>query len=99
VHVFVAALTHLYEMGQTFVAALYGSPTDPKSKYAHDVRNQAAVLALEGVLSVHEAVLNSEAARLVVWFVRKKRISSISTDSVVRVCRKLSVCFQITALP
>jgi glycosyltransferase involved in cell wall biosynthesis len=64
VHVFVAALTHLYEMGQTFVAALYGSPTDPKSKYAHDVRNQAAVLALEGVLSVHEAVLNSEAARL-----------------------------------
>lgn len=64
VHVFIAALTHMYEAGTKFTAAIYGSPTDPKSVYAHDVRNQAAVLALEGVLSVHEGVQNDEAARL-----------------------------------
>ncbi len=64
VHVFIGALTQLYEAGVTFTAAIYGSPTDPKSMYAHDVRNQAAVLALEGVLSVHEAVSNDEAAKL-----------------------------------
>jgi glycosyltransferase involved in cell wall biosynthesis len=64
VHVFIGALTQLYEAGVTFTAAIYGSPTDPKSMYAHDVRNQAAVLALEGVITVHEAVSNDEAAKL-----------------------------------
>lgn len=64
VHVFTAALTHMYEAGTQFVAGIYGSPTEPNSKYAHDVRNQAAVLALEGVLSVHEGVTNAEAAKL-----------------------------------
>lgn len=64
VHVFISALTKMYEAGTAFTAAIYGSPTDPKSKYAHDVRNQAAVLALEGAITVHEGVTNEVAAEL-----------------------------------
>ncbi len=64
VHLFVSALTKMYESGEVFKAAIYGSPTDPRSKYAHDVRNQATVLATEGVLSVHDGVTNDDAAKL-----------------------------------
>ncbi len=64
VHVFISALTQMYEAGTAFTAAIYGSPTEPGSKYAHDVRNQAAVLALEGAVTVQEGVTNEVAAGL-----------------------------------
>ena len=54
----------MYEEGTQFVAPITGSPKEPNSKYAHDVRNQAAVLALEGIITVHDGVTNDDAARL-----------------------------------
>ncbi len=58
VDVFVKALERLHEQGVEFTADIVGDPTDPKSNYAHDVRNAAATLALEGVIIMHPSVPN-----------------------------------------
>lgn len=64
VEVFIGALQLLHDAGEVFSAEIVGNPTDPGSNYAHDVRNLAAPLALEGIISMREAVKNQEAADL-----------------------------------
>ncbi|HUO50635.1 MAG TPA: GtrA family protein [Candidatus Paceibacterota bacterium] len=62
VDVFVRALDQLHETDVGFFADIVGDPTDPKSDYAHDVRNLVSPLVLEGVAAMHGGVTN-EAAR------------------------------------
>ncbi|MDR3570877.1 MAG: glycosyltransferase family 4 protein [Candidatus Pacebacteria bacterium] len=64
VDVFVRALNTLHEQGVAFVADIVGAPTEERSKYAHDVRNDAAALALEGTINMHPAVPNDAARDL-----------------------------------
>ncbi|HEV3245166.1 MAG TPA: glycosyltransferase family 4 protein [Candidatus Paceibacterota bacterium] len=64
VDVFVEALEKLHDQGVEFSADIVGDPTDPKSKYAHDVRNLAGPLALEGIVAMHPAVTNEKARDL-----------------------------------
>ncbi len=61
---FVRALGLMHEQGVQFSADIIGDQTDPRSSYAHDVRNLAAPLALEGTLLVHPAVTNEKARDL-----------------------------------
>src|SRR5665213_57110 len=64
VDTFVRALEQLHEQTVPFSAQIVGDPTDPRSNYAHDVRNLASPLCLEGVLSMHPAVTNDAARDL-----------------------------------
>ena len=64
IDVLVEALAALHEENISFHADIYGTPTDPKSNYAHDVRNAMAPLSLEGVLQLHEAVPNDQTPAL-----------------------------------
>lgn len=64
VEVFVQALEKLRAAGISFTADIVGDPTDPRSEYAHEVRNIAASLALEGVIKMHPSVTNTKARDL-----------------------------------
>jgi glycosyltransferase involved in cell wall biosynthesis len=64
VDTFVRALDMLHEQGTSFAATIVGDPTETKSKYAHDVRNLAAAMCLEGVLTMQPAVTNDQAREL-----------------------------------
>ncbi|HTR18382.1 MAG TPA: glycosyltransferase family 4 protein [Candidatus Paceibacterota bacterium] len=64
VDTFVRALKLLQEQGASFWADIIGDPTEAGSKYAHDVRNLATVLSIEGMLSMRGAVTNQEARDL-----------------------------------
>lgn len=63
-HIFIAALKKLQEKEISFVARIYGEPTDAASAYAADVRRQAGSLVSAGILTMHSAVTNAEAANL-----------------------------------
>ncbi len=64
VDVFVKALELLQEQGVQFTADIIGDPTESTSKYAHDVRNLAAPLALKGAVTMRGAATKEEAAQL-----------------------------------
>jgi glycosyltransferase involved in cell wall biosynthesis len=64
VDTFVRALEALHERRVSFAATIVGDPTEKKSKYAHDVRNLASAMALEGVVSMRAGVTNTEARDL-----------------------------------
>lgn len=64
VDAFVGALEKLHGQGMRFHADIIGSPTEPASEYAHDVRNLAAPLSLDGVITMRAAVPNDEAREL-----------------------------------
>lgn len=59
--VFIRALDMLHEQGVPFSATIVGDPSDPASKYSHDVRNLASPLALDGVLSMRPGVTQEKA--------------------------------------
>jgi len=61
---FVRALNSLHEKGIAFSATIIGDPTDPKSNYAHDVRNSASALALDGTIAMRPGVTNDAAREL-----------------------------------
>lgn len=62
--VFVEALEKLHERQLDFKADIVGSPSKGKESFAHDVRNLGATLALEGKLTVQEAVSHEKVAEL-----------------------------------
>lgn len=59
--VFVRALDLLSREEVSFSADIYGDPTPGHEKFAHDVRNEAAVLALSGALLMHPGVPHEKA--------------------------------------
>ena len=61
---FVRALEALHEKGIVFHADIVGDPSEPQSKYAHDVRNLAAPMALEGIVTVEKSVTNEQSREL-----------------------------------
>lgn len=62
--VFIKALELLQEQGMSFTGAIVGDPSQGNSNYAHDVRNLAAPLCLEGHLAMKPGVTNVEARDL-----------------------------------
>ncbi|RJQ34460.1 glycosyltransferase [Candidatus Parcubacteria bacterium] len=61
---FVEALERLHERGVAFTASIVGNPTDPSSAYAHALRNRAATLSLEGVLTLKPGVSYREVPKV-----------------------------------
>src|SRR5665213_2150252 len=57
----VDALQLLYDENIPFVADIIGDPSVGNELYAHDLRNRAATLALEGMISMHPGISNNEA--------------------------------------
>ncbi|MDB5238029.1 MAG: hypothetical protein JWM46_299 [Candidatus Kaiserbacteria bacterium] len=62
--VFIEALEKLHADGIPFRADIVGDPTPGNEKYAHDIRNKAGVLALDGVLTMHPGVPHAETPAL-----------------------------------
>ena len=61
VELFIAALEILRSRGVPFTADVYGEPTEGNLDYAHEVRNQASVLSLDGDVSFRGSITNEEA--------------------------------------
>jgi glycosyltransferase involved in cell wall biosynthesis len=61
VHLFIDALEVLRSRGIFFTADVYGEPTEGNEGYAHEVRNRAGVLALDGSVAFHGSVNNRAA--------------------------------------
>lgn len=64
VEIFVQALETLHDTGAAFAADIVGDPTEKPSRYAHDVRNMAGPLALDGFVAMHPGVTNDAARDL-----------------------------------
>lgn len=62
--VFIDALEKLHAGGVEFHADIVGDPTPGNEKYAHDIRNKAGVLALDGMLTMHSGVAHAQTPAL-----------------------------------
>ncbi len=62
--VFIEALEKLHADGVAFHADIVGDPTPGNERYAHDIRNKAGVLALDGVLTMHPGVPHAQTPAL-----------------------------------
>lgn len=62
--VFIEALEKLHADGVQFHADIVGDPTPGNEQYAHDIRNKAGVLALDGVLTMHPGVPHEQTPSL-----------------------------------
>lgn len=61
VDVFIKALAILHADGVAFTADIVGNPSDPSSAYMQNVRELAAPLVLDGVLTLHAGITNDAA--------------------------------------
>ena len=62
--VFIEALEKLHADGVAFSADIVGDPTPGNEQYAHDIRNKASTLALDGVLTMHPGVPHAQTPAL-----------------------------------
>ena len=62
--VFIEALEKLHADGVAFHADMVGDPTPGNEQYAHDIRNKAGVLALEGILTMRPGVPHAQTPAL-----------------------------------
>jgi glycosyltransferase involved in cell wall biosynthesis len=62
--IFIEALEKLRANGVAFHADIVGDPTAGNERYAHDIRNKAGVIALDGALTMKPGVLHAQTPAL-----------------------------------